>query len=222
MDGNLDREVEAIQKNYVFCPRYEEMNDPMEGSHRESALLRASSRYAARKQEVETALKTLGIASFSETHLHEPMWAYYAGDFKGICVEYSVARLLKELGDDCELVRMTYGEEPPILLRNAQSATDRAKLILSCKALRWSGEREWRLIRPYRGAATYVSHRAVTAVFLGSRIDEGDEHKVRSAMKPLNIVVRRMKVDSYNLNFDSDPSRRQRKPSPGATGAGRK
>lgn len=136
-DAKLDRELEAIVDKHVYCPLYKDMNDPMEGSHRESALLKNSSRYQAKIQEVRDALETFGIASFSETNMHEPMWAYYASNFEGICIEYSLQKLLHGLDDDLEMVRMTYNEKPPVLLADRSSSNTKAKLILSCKALRW-------------------------------------------------------------------------------------
>jgi hypothetical protein len=73
----------------------------------------------------------LGIASFSEVFDHEPMWAHYASNFTGICVAYSFQKLMKQLPDEYEFIRMTYSEKPPILLWSKKGASANAKLALS-------------------------------------------------------------------------------------------
>ncbi|WP_234849380.1 DUF2971 domain-containing protein [Sinorhizobium medicae] len=196
------QELNAIIEAHVYCPSYDSMNDPMEGSHRESALLKESTKYDQTIQAVRDAIDTFGIASFSETMDHEPMWAHYADHFKGICIEYNVKRLLDHLDDEYEFVRMTYNERAPMLYRNSESAENRAKMILSCKSVRWASEREWRLIGPETGPARYEDARIVTSVFLGSRVSRGHERAIREELEPLRIPVRKMKVDTYSVAFE--------------------
>lgn len=47
---------------------------------------------------------------------YELMWAHYANQFTGICVAYSLSRLLKSLLVDINFVRMYYDEMVPSLL----------------------------------------------------------------------------------------------------------
>lgn len=200
-DDILEREIKAITDKYVFCPTYKEMNDPMEGNHRESALLQESKSYGRSITEVRDALNGFGIASFSESKSHEPMWAYYASNFEGMCVAYSMKSLLANLPKNCEFVKMTYNEQAPILLRNYETASNRAKLILSCKSIKWAGEREWRLIRPDRGPASYRKGECVTAVYLGSRINAEHKKAIVNAMARADIKVYQMDIDSYDVAF---------------------
>lgn len=130
------------------------------------------------------------------------MWAHYARNFSGISIEYNVKRLLDNLDEDNELVRMTYSEKAPMLYRDKETAANRAKMILSCKSVRWASEREWRLIRPTVGPAHYRRKTVVTSVFLGSRITEEHEATIRSELAPLKIPVRKMEVDTYAIAFE--------------------
>jgi hypothetical protein len=204
----FNQELDAISSGYVYCSSYDAMNDPMEGSHRESALLKQSKLYNRSIQAVKSSLNSLGIASFSETKDHEPMWAYYAGNFEGICIEYNVRRLLNKLPDDHEFVRMTYNEQAPMLYRDSESTENRAKLILSCKSVKWAGEREWRLIRPTVGPAKYLALNAVTAVYLGSRIRPQHEAEIVAVCESAKIRANKMKVDTYALEFTSLKSKK--------------
>lgn len=207
-DYTLEREIEAIVDRYVFCPTYKEMNDPMEGNHRESALLKDSPSYGQSIKAVTDALAGFGIASFSESKSHDPMWAHYAGDFKGICIAYSLKALLANLPKKCEFVKMTYNERAPILLKNYATAANRAKLILSCKSIKWAGEREWRLIRPDRGRAYYRKNECVTAVYLGSQIIAAHRKAVVDAMAKVDIKVYQMDISSYDIEFKQVPKAR--------------
>lgn len=197
----LDREISAIKQAYVFCPTYSEMNDPMEGTHAESVMLKGAANHDTTIAKVTNAKEKLGIASFSEAVDHEPMWAHYADNFAGICIQYNFRKLLNSLGDDAELVRMAYSEGPPVLLKDKKGAEEMAKLALSSKAVRWSSEREWRLMRPKRGKAPYGEVTCVTAVYLGSRVTDQDRQAIRAALRGLGIPIYQMELDHYAIQF---------------------
>lgn len=150
----IEREIKAVVDGYIWCPEFSAMNDPMEGVHRLSlkSILNGDK---AELSKVQREKAKLGIASLSEVHDHEPMWAHYASQFKGMCVSYRTSRLLKALPDEYDLVRMAYNEKPPILLADRSTPIDKAKLSLATKTVRWASEREWRLIVPTHGPAFY-------------------------------------------------------------------
>ncbi|WP_244915091.1 DUF2971 domain-containing protein [Rhizobium sullae] len=179
------------------------MNDPMEGMHRESLayILKGKSKEERRKIADEKA--KLGIASLSEVFDHEPMWAHYADQFKGMVVAYSTSKLLKALPSDVDLVRMAYNEAPPVILGNGASIRDKAKLTLATKTVRWMSEREWRLIIPENGRAEYRDVKCVYRVYLGSRVSPEAEEKICTEMKALKIPVVKMQVDKYQVGFSS-------------------
>ena len=82
------QEVRALREGYIFCAAYVQMNDPMEGMHRLSSRLIGKATSTKSQQRVQDALDTMGIASMAEVYDNEPMWAHYAGNFTGICIEY--------------------------------------------------------------------------------------------------------------------------------------
>jgi hypothetical protein len=200
-DQTIDREVATIRDNLVYCPHFDQMNDPMEGTHTESALLRETKNYRALLSKISAAKARLGIASFSEVYDHEPMWAHYAGNFSGICIAYNFRFLLRGLPDDTEFVRMSYNERPPIFLKDKRTVLELAKLALSTKAVRWMSEREWRLIRPHRGSAVYDNNKCVTRIYVGSRIEKSHRDTIRTAAKALKIPLFEMQIDKYEMTF---------------------
>jgi hypothetical protein len=142
-NNSLARELSAIVDGFIYCPGYDQMNDPMEGNHAASAMLRKDKGYDETLANVSEAKAKLGIASFSEFHRSEPMWAQYAGNFAGLCVAYHLGRLLTELSAG-EFVRMAYSDKAPVLLKGRKTAAEMAKFVLSTKTIRWMPEREWR------------------------------------------------------------------------------
>lgn len=205
---NLKRELEAIENSYIYCPNYSAMNDPMEGLHRLSSRFAENPKSGKHRVDVERTLENMGIASMSEVHDHEPMWAHYADQFRGMCVQYSLNRLLKGLEVDIAITRMMYSEIAPVLLDDNSNGIDRARLCLSSKTVRWASEREWRLFRKEKGQASYGSLKAATKIFLGSRICERDEKAVRRSAELLKIPVAKMKVDTYSISFLSKKIKR--------------
>lgn len=197
----LEREIAAIKDGYIYCPRFSDMNDPMEGMHRESLAYIVKGRPKKERQAIADEKAKLGIASLSEVYDHEPMWAHYADQFKGMCVAYTTSKLLKALPNEYDFVRMSYSEEPPVILANRDSLVDKAKLTLGTKTVRWMSEREWRLITPSSGRADYRDVECVRRVYLGSRVGPDAERLIRTEMEKLKIPVLKMKIDKYVVSF---------------------
>jgi len=205
-----EREVRALTGGYIYCPAYSAMNDPMEGLHRLSSRFTENPGSAKRRAGIQEALDNMGIASMSEVYDHEPMWAHYADQFRGMCVQYSLNRLLKGLNPDVAITRMMYSEMEPVLLDDRSNAVDRARLCLSSKTVRWASEREWRLFKDNEGEARYQDLKTVTKIFLGSRVSEADERLVRNAADKLSVGVVKMEIDAYSIAFKSSPRTQRR------------
>lgn len=212
LGSDVDQELDALRQNYVYCSAYSAMNDPMEGMHRMPSRFIESSSITKNQERVLDAREAMGIASLSEVFDHEPMWAHYAGQFTGMCVEYSLNRLLKGLNQDTAICRMMYSEREPVLLNDKSQAIDRACLSLSCKTVRWASEREWRIFRPTVGRAEYSEPRTVTKIFLGSRISGQDEELVRKVGRSLGVPIAKMQIDAYSMTFKSSVTPQRPRP----------
>src|SRR3954469_4342763 len=195
------QEIAALLGCYVYCPAYSELNDPMEGKHRLSARFQKNPTFNKRRSQVTAAFDALGVASFSEVHNHEPMWAHYADEFKGMCIQYNLNKLLKGLGPGTAITRMMYTEQEPVLVDDSSNAVERARKCLSSKTVRWASEREWRIFSECRGEASYGDRSPVTRIYLGSRVSDEDESVVVAAAKELRVPVNKMDINAYALEF---------------------
>lgn len=197
----MERELKAIEEGYIYCSGYASLNDPMEGGHRVSTIFSKSRSSDKAKNEVEKFVGSMGVASFSEIKNHEAMWAYYAGNFQGICVSYKTTSLLSGFSNKIDLVKMNYSEEPPVLLKNSETPERRAKLSLSYKTLRWSPEREWRIFSDCEGKQMYKKVNSVSAVYIGARVTSTERNTIIERMERAGINCYIMQVESYNLRF---------------------
>ena len=197
---NLDRELEAIKEGYLYCARYMNLNDPMEGLFASGHLLREHKHFHEIREAIISTKSQIGICSFSEVYDHELMWAHYASQFTGICVGYSLSRLLKSLADNITFVRMSYNEKVPTIHRPRMEAGLQARMVLSNKNYRWLHEREWRLFAT-PGKAEYGDISCVTHVYLGSRMEPRSRERIKNELLPLRIRVSEMTIDKYSISF---------------------
>jgi hypothetical protein len=194
----LDRELRAIEEGYIFCPKFVNMNDPMEGLYRASGRLQGRPDYHAIQELLFGEKVRTGIASLCEAWDNELMWAHYADGFRGICVSYSFEKLLRGLPESSALSRIAYGDKPYHLHSAAFRQEDRARAILSTKSRRWSYEREWRLFAEETGR-THFDTDAVSSVYLGARMADEDRPLVRRRLESMGVAMRETLVDGFTI-----------------------
>lgn len=197
----FDREIGAIEQAYVYCASFEEMNDPMEGLFNFSALAKKTGHDAKLRAEIRQHRSDIGLASFSETNDNELMWAHYANQFKGICIEYSFYQLRKSLPDDVEFVRLFYNEKVPTVGKNKKEPIEIAKRILSFKNYRWLYEREWRMFAR-RGRVEYADPKVVKKVHIGFRVEPDVEKAIKKRLKAIGIKTQGMSIKGYGMKFE--------------------
>jgi hypothetical protein len=211
--SELNREIKAINKAYLWCSKYSEMNDPMEGIHRAKRTLLTKGNTDF--DEIEAAGQNLGICSFTEKWDHEVMWAHYANGFCGICISYDFDKLLKNLPENHMFTQVSYHERPvairkPLLRDQRVSNEEKAKVILSTKSHRWLYEREWRLFSPATGEAEYKNKSCVDQVFLGVRVSEKLKKTLESALgSDLKVTHTEVKKFSFQLTTKAGAKKHQ-------------
>jgi hypothetical protein len=195
----LNREISAIESNAIYCARYDQLNDPMEGFYRASKKTRASEKYASIVDAISDEKFGNGIASFSEAWDSALMWAHYSNNFHGICICYSLNQLLATTDEECSLSRMAYGHKAHYLnLPAAKNEPERARAVLSAKHSAWHYEREWRLFAPRSGLVTHGSA-AIKSVFLGARMADSVRASIVPRLDRAGIKINETIIDGYNI-----------------------
>jgi len=199
LKSGVAREIGSIKQGYLYCSRFREMNDPMEG------LFRTSSRLKGRqtnRSEIYAAALDLGLASFTEMNASELMWAHYANNYAGICVGYQANRLMRGLGENVSLIRMAYGDRPPrVSTRDAREPKKAAKKILAHKKDNWAYEREWRVLGDC-GRVEYGSQNCVSRIYLGARITSEHRRTLVQELRGCDLKFFEMvEVQGYGHKF---------------------
>ena len=131
------------------------------------------------------------IACFSENKDSIPMWAYYANNHQGICLEYDVQSLT---GDNAKLkeafCKVHYSEYRPRDI-DVDDGRNRALIV---KGSQWAHEHEWRLICKPKG--NFVDLPCLSAVYLGVNFLEDDnaEEKLDKLIKAIKKCGRDIKL----------------------------
>lgn len=199
-----EREISAISDNYLWCSRYKDLNDPMEGIYGASPTLAKNPTFERLAWKILNEKRSVGICCFSDTHDNELMWVHYAGNYAGICVAYSTNQLVAGLNDDVHVVRMAYDGSPPRLRdEDGQYAQRAAMKILSHKKSCWLYEREWRLLTSsptiqVPGRLTIATAKPVKRVYFGSRIKPEVRAKLNTEFAKMDIPISTMELQAYD------------------------
>lgn len=145
------------------------MNDPMEGSFRQSKRLKGARTYTA---AVQAQLGKVGIASFCEVSKHVLMWAHYTDQFQGICIAYDLRELVNHMNRDVAFTRIAYADTAATLTKERTDTEAVAKRILSRKTRAWLYEREWRMFSPTQGRQVYGAKLCVRRVLIGHKMPD--------------------------------------------------
>ncbi|NLI53159.1 MAG: DUF2971 domain-containing protein [Clostridiales bacterium] len=118
-----------------------------------------------------TISKSYKIACFSEQSDLIPMWAYYAGSHKGICVEFDFPSLDKTVDENKNILdSITKVQYSNIRPDDGDLTTSSKEFFI--KSNMWSHEQEWRLV-----CATdeeYINIPCVSGIYLGAYFDKND------------------------------------------------
>jgi hypothetical protein len=195
----LQREVDAIIDQYIWCSDFLNLNDPTEGDF--TLSLRLSKKPHA--QEVLNAITSgqtnVGIASLSDTLGNDLMWTHYANNWSGICIEYHAKRLVGSLPHDTTIIRMAYNEKPSwVGMRDSKKTDDAVKKVFSQKKFNWAYEREWRVLGK-KGKNFISNKRAIRCIYFGPRMHFKHSAEIRSKLSAAGIKYKEIAVEGYAL-----------------------
>lgn len=213
----LEREMEALGESFLFAPSFASMNDPMEafvevGGELDAVLTRltpcAAETLGNLYAQVTGMVGKAGLISFSATHTDLPLWAYYASNFAGFCLEFDTDAL--PLGDlqGEQLHQVTYAQDalPSVSMSTLLSAAREPGTLvterLSRKRREWAHEREWRYITG-RVGRKYLLDTALRRVYLGPRMQQAYKDRICSIFADRPVEVLGGVVHGFELKFET-------------------
>jgi hypothetical protein len=174
--------------------------------------LRVSRASEARWNLVYELRSNMRVCSFSARNDKMLMWAHYADNHKGFCIEYDLSTAFE---NDLNL-RFLY---PVIYSNDLTDFTDKfgdlektgempsywAKKAAMHKAEDWSYEEEWRLIfsegKVVEGLRKFLP---IKALYLGSKINEKNSEKIigLASLKSIDVYRTYLCQDKFGLEFE--------------------
>jgi hypothetical protein len=211
-EDNQAQELDALLNDYLWAPTYAELNDPMEAffgtvsyESEGQSISDSLDKAIGYRERLVDLNNSLGIISFTQSVENLPMWAYYARNFTGICLEFDVAALC--LGDlfGGGPFKVDYLPEPlpyhDIDLEFSEISQIHKDRNLLSKPIGWLHEQEWRFIAG-RGRNYYPRH-ALKAIWVGPNcpfqnwfVDFGKQHAIK---------IYQTRPQDFKLLFDEHP-----------------
>ena len=133
------------------------------------------------------------VACLSERKDSLSMWAYYADNYKGVCLEYS-------LENDERLYQHCYKVQYTDKKFNF-NRTDFGMYFY--KSREWEHEQEWRIVVDIDEKST-IQTNCITAVYLGVNISDKNKEKIVEAAKNkgINVYQSIANDEKYALDFE--------------------
>ncbi len=128
--------------------------------------------------------RRFGVFCTSEVDDSIPMWAHYAGNHTGVCIQYDTKYLRNAVAK--RIGQVVYSPHLPARSFFGRPLDDR---LLLTKADSWSYEREWRWFGE-PGQERRLPPRAISGVVLGFRMSDEDRREVRSWLAGRRPTVR--------------------------------
>ncbi|NUP96174.1 MAG: DUF2971 domain-containing protein [Planctomycetaceae bacterium] len=148
-------------------------------------------------------VQNFGVFSASAAWDVALMWAHYADNFRGICVELALKQNYQNTSNIHHLpIKVTYsrnrvGLSVRAMLKRQQQgevSLQQAAQAFASKSSDWDYEAEWRLIRSFRndldGRTTHFGAHVVRSVILGPLITPEDEELIRGWVEGVDEAVR--------------------------------
>lgn len=202
--SGVRRDTQLLLSNQMYASPYKNLNDPFEGS----VNLPKSESCERWVTPLIQDLSTAGVCSLSRQKVdehfpnNEIMWSLYADGHKGFCIEYDSEKLtsnsIKEF-DIRNTITVNYEDQTPEVGK-WDGIFDVQKKVFGTKSKAWTAENEFRLVFNTSGLKP-VSQDAVSAVYLGLRIDYGERNVILSEMIHKGIPVYQIirQGESYSL-----------------------
>jgi hypothetical protein len=199
------------------CWNYQEIEDVLKSHLLEEKIRQYNSINDIVNGSISSMRDNIRITCFSEELYSMPMWAHYANNHTGFCIEYNftsldydnaLAKNLFPVGYETKRYNITN------LFKMALSGKYdmRIKLLfflMNLKHSSWSYEKEWRIIstrepnqEPFKGGLDDCPINP-TAIYLGINFDETKIKDVRNKFSITNIPIYRLKTSNSEF-FDLD------------------
>lgn len=182
---------------------------------RQTLLLMQDDLRKNNQKNIERYREAVKICSFSERLDSLPMWAHYANNHQGFCMEYDIHSFPDEIRENIYPILYTNERERPentkliqhVMCDFEDANPDHLLLAMFVKSADLGYEKEWRYIPnnpAVQGGMTYKIGYP-KAIYPGNKIREEDAQTNEKLYKNKNIKLARMVLSSTRFGMVSRP-----------------
>ncbi len=148
---------------------------------------------------VRVKIANTGILCFTENPKDIIMWAHYANNHRGICLDITIPK------DTHSLKKLRYTEEQPIFAIHESMNERHGKLmeLFYTKSIHWQHEEEWRMVATEGDVAREIPGASITQIIYGINSSEETKEKI-SELIGSSIPTKKLKMKrDYLLDYST-------------------
>lgn len=213
---HLIRLRDIIVNNHIYFPRYNTLNDPLEGAAIDIHISGYAGHSMYFQSDVEDPFvksykEEYRILSLAESPINPQLWAHYGANYAGACLCFSTE------GSFSLAQKMRYFDEKPT--RNIDDSTDDFddeiidELVhegLLMKQKGWSYEEEWRILQKSSNDFFCFNRQDLVGIIVGYKMPSEIQNIVKGWLPP-NIKgmkvwpgVRSFKIKLTSIDYERD------------------
>lgn len=134
--------LNSLENDYIYLSNPKDFNDPFDCNRN---LIAEKQKKLNEWEYVESLnnIFDIGIACFSENGMEPLLWSHYTNSYRGYCIKFNVATLIKNSNDYVKLKQVIYSQDPNVISETHPFSSFYQYLL---KLGNWNYEREWRLL----------------------------------------------------------------------------
>ncbi len=196
---DVKKRMRWVKENVHFLPPM----SPAQRLLRQQKLARASmtpEMQAGFKQDIE---QRMGVFCASMDPRSQLMWAHYAAEHRGICIQ------LAPCEDELFLIanKVVYDKQFPTLV--VPTPTGARQEYYLHKSLAWAYEKEWRVVLPLNTCSVTLRPLAISAVILGARTEPDTLELVMALLRerermgkpPLKVYQAQLNDEGFDISI---------------------
>ncbi len=216
---------ETLLNNRIYTSPLQDLNDPFDSCcffYNADEIGRNLGIEKSKIDDIFGIFRKRRVASLSSIGEQcMPMWAHYANNHQGFCVEYDMENqvnasfksllfpvqyskkridltsfLLKKSQEEITRALLGFNDNQQVVRINDKSLIYIPLLLANIKHQSWSYEKEFRCVIPENSPISPYVDAVPTAIYAGMHCEERDLRRLREICKELTIPLFSLKMDS--------------------------
>lgn len=207
--------IDSLKENYFWAASKKTLNDPHEGTYSTEMIddffqkiialekINSSKYLKSSFSSLERKISECSIFSLSKDYSINSLWAYYADNHKGICIEYDLEGLISKNKPMYQHFDINYVDNPLGISIDDVLSENIFKMTIGTKDLSWSNEKEYRIISDIDGK-NYHRSDAIKSIFFGLQTPEYEKENLMRTLANRNIQFKQVCTDNNCYKLSSN------------------